>query len=196
MKFLNGDKRYLILGFFFLFIQVVAILRNVLSGYYNFFWFCDFVSLPLAICFFIKKEKFVKSIVNIGLVAQLIYIVVSIYTLLSGNSILDTILLYSNIFYFLSSILIHLSVTFALILTYKIRPTVNTLFYSLMFLFGMYFVAIFFTTPAQGINYVLSSKTLIPLVIPHYTQLWVLLTFIVVVLPTQLIQYLIYKKFK
>jgi len=192
----GNNKRYLILGFLFLFIQAVAILRNLFSSHYNFFWFCDFVSLPLALCFFFKKDNFIKSLINIGLVAQLIYVTGVIYFLFSGNSFLDTIPSDPNILYFVSSILIHLSTLIALIFTYKVKPTINILFYSLIFLFGMYTVALFFTTPTQEINYVLSSKTLIPFVIPHYTQLWVLLTFIIVVLPTQLIQYLIYKKFK
>jgi hypothetical protein len=193
---MKNNKQYTLIGLFFLFIQAITIFRNLLSDYNSFFWFCDFVSLPLALCFFFKKEEFVKSIVNIGLVAQLIYIVGVIYAVFSGTSFLNTIPLYSNIFYLLSSILIHLSTSIALFFTYKTKPTINTLFYSLIFLFGMYLVALFFTTPEQGINYVLSSGKLIPwsLVIPHYTQLWVILTFVIVVLPTQLIQYIIWKK--
>ena len=192
---MDKNKRYIILGIFFLFIQLIAIIRNVASDYNNFFWFCDFVSLPLAIGFFLKKDNFIKSLINIGLIAQLIYIGAFVYTLISGYTLLNTIPEVRTFFYSFSSIFIHLSTIFALFFTYKIRPTIKTLFSSLMFLFGMYIIALIFTTPEQGINYVLSSKTLIPLVIPYYTELWVLLTFLLVVLPTQLIQYGLYRKF-
>jgi len=184
----------MILVICFLFIQIVAIVRNIFSDYYNFFWFCDFASLPLAIGFFMKKDDFVKSIINIGLIAQLIYISFFIYKLISGTSALETIPTVTNVFYTSSSILIHLSTPLALLFTYKTKPRIKTLFLSLMFLFGMYVVALFFTTPDKGINYILSSRTLIPFVVPHYTELWVMLAFLIVVLPTQLIQYLIYKK--
>ncbi|NCN51835.1 hypothetical protein GW931_02390 [archaeon] len=192
---LRENKRYLFLGFFFIFIQIVAILRNILSDYYNFFWFCDFISIFIAIFFFLKKEDLIKAVVNIGLLAQLIFLVGIISSTFFGFSFLDSLPQNYSLFYFLSSVLIHLSVTFALILTYKIKPTIKTLFYSIIMLFCMYFVALFFTNPEQGINYVFSSKSLFSLIIPHYTQLWVPLTFIMVVLPTQLIQYLIYRKF-
>src|SRR3989344_8972932 len=190
---MEKNTKYFLLGFFFLFIQLIAVIRNVFSDYYVFFWFCDFVSLPLAIGFFFQKEGFIKSMINIGLIAQWVYVAAYSYTIISGNPSLGTIPDDPTIFYTSSSIFIHLSTTFALIFTYKFKPTIRTLFLSLMFLFGMYIIALFFTTPAQGINFVLSAKTLIPLAIPHYTELWVLLTFLIVVLPTQYLQYLIYK---
>lgn len=191
---MEEKNKHLFIGAFFLFIQLVAIVRNIGDNYYNFFWFCDFVPITLAIGFFLKKDSFIKSIVNIGLIAQLMYVSFYIYKLFFGVSLIDTIPPVTTFLYTTSSILIHLSTTFALMLTHKVKPTIKTLFSSLMFLFGMYVVALFFTTTEQRVNYVLSSRTLIPLVIPHYTELWVLLTFLVVVLPTQLIQYLIYRK--
>jgi hypothetical protein len=190
---MKENKGYLILGMFFLFIQIVAIARNIFSDYYNFFWFCDFAALPLAIGFFLKKDNLIKSIINIGLLSQWIFLALYVYKIFSGISLLDTIPAATTLFYALSSIFIHLSTTFALIFTYKVKPTINTLFSSLMFLFGMYVIALFFTTPEQRINYVLSSRTLTSVIIPHYTELWTLLAFLIVILPTQLIQYLIYK---
>ncbi|MFA5856544.1 MAG: hypothetical protein WC867_04250 [Candidatus Pacearchaeota archaeon] len=192
---MEKNKTYLILGFYFLFIQIIAILRNVIADYNNFFWFCDFVSLLLAIGFFLRKDDIIKSLINIGLFAQFLYLVGYFYKIFYGETFLDTIPLVTTLFYTISSILIHLSISIALIFTYKSKPTIKTLFSSLMFLFGMYIIALFFTTPEQGINYILSSRTLIPLTIPYYTELWVLLTFLIVVLPTQFIQYLIYKYF-
>lgn len=193
---MERNKKYFILGILFIFIQIIAVVRNIASDYYNFFWFCDFVSLPLAIGFLLKKDNLIKSLINIGLAPQLIYIGAYIYQLFSGIPLLDTLPRSTDFFYATSSIFIHLSTIIALIFTYKVKPTINMLFSSLMFLFGMYIVALFFTTQEQGINYILSSRTLIPLVIPYYTELWALLAFLVVVLPTQFIQHLIYKKAK
>ncbi|MEK6927932.1 MAG: hypothetical protein AABX11_05875 [Nanoarchaeota archaeon] len=191
---MEQNKKYILLGILFLVIQLIAIVRNIMSDYYLFFWFCDFVSIPLAIGFFLKKDTFIKSIINIGLIAQGIYICAYLYKLFSGTTLIDTIPDATNIFYVSSSIIIHLSTTIALIFTYKVKPTIRTLFSSIMFIFAMYIIALFFTTPEQGVNYVLSSRTLIPLTIPHYTELWVPLTFLLVVLPTHLIQYIIYKR--
>ncbi|MEK6918687.1 MAG: hypothetical protein AABW73_01480 [Nanoarchaeota archaeon] len=193
---MEKEKKYLFLGLFFVFIQIVAIIRNVSSGYNNFFWFCDFASLPIAIGFFLKKDDFVKSIVNIGLFPQIIYILAFVYKIFSGVSILETIPDTSTIFYFTSSIIIHLSTIFALCFTYKTKPRISTLFHSIMFIFGMYVIALFFTNPQDRINYVLSSRTLLPITIPYYTELWSLLTFLIVVLPTQGIQYLIYRYYE
>lgn len=191
---MERDKKYFRIGVLFLVIQIVAIVRNIVSDYNIFFWFCDFAPLPLAIGFFLKKDDVIKSLVNIGLVAQLIYIISYFYTLISGIQVLDTIPTTTTFFYGISSIFIHLSTAFAFFFTYRVKPTIKTLFSSLMFLFGMYVVALFFTTPEQGINYILSSRTLMPFTIPHYTELWVLLTFLCVVLPTQGIQYLFYRR--
>ena len=114
------NNKYRIIGVFFLLIQAVAIMRNIMSDYYNFFWFCDFVSLPLAIGFFFRKDDFIKAIINIGLLAQIIYLLFYIYKLFSGVSLLETIPDTITWFYTISSIFIHLSTIFALIFTYKV----------------------------------------------------------------------------
>lgn len=192
---MEKSKKYFLLGMFFLFIQLIVIIRNIASDYYNFFWFCDFIPLPLAIGFFLKKDNFIKSIINIGLLAQLVSVVLYLYKMFSGISTLEVIPDTTTLFYAVSSIFIHLSNTFALIFTYKIKPTIKTLFYSVIFLFAMYLMALFFTTPEQGINYTLSYGPFIPWVIPYYTELWVLFMFLLIVLPTQFIQYIIYKHY-
>src|SRR3989338_1129828 len=55
--------------------------------YYNFFLFCDFVSLPLAIGFFAKKNDLIKGLVNIGLLAQCIYLGAFFYKLVTSISL-------------------------------------------------------------------------------------------------------------
>jgi len=191
---MKNRRKYFLAGIFFLLLQCLVIFRNIISDYNNYFWFCDFVCVPLAIGFFIRKDYIIKGLINIGFIPQLIYIGFLGYAFTTGVSLITTIPENITLFYLISSLLIHLSTTFALILTYDKKLETKTLFSSLMFLFVMYVIALFFTAPGQGANYVLSAKTLIPWPIPHYTQLWIILTFVLVVLPTQLIQYIIYKK--
>ena len=38
-----GDKKYIYYGLFFIFVQIIAILRNLTDNYSYFFWFCDFI---------------------------------------------------------------------------------------------------------------------------------------------------------
>ena len=189
------SKRAFLLGGIFLGVQILTLFRNYYSDYFLFFWFCDFAPMLFAFAFFTDNKHFAKGIINVGLFAQMIYLSLFIYRLASGVTLYSIAPESTNLFYNVSSIILHSSTFFAVLLTYRTKPTRKTLLYSLLILFGMYITTLLFTNPEYGINYVYNSRALLPFTIPYYVYLWIPITFAVVVLPTQLIQYWIYKIF-
>ncbi len=102
-----------------------------------------------------------------------------------------------GLFYVISSFIIHFSTLLALFATRHVKPTRKTLFYSLLSLAIIYLVTIMRTSPEESVNYVYHTGTLtLPFLVPYLTLVWIPLVFIVFVLPTQLLQGLIYKSKK
>lgn len=182
-------------GFFFLFIQVVAIIFNYLDRYNYYFWFCDFVPILLSIAFFIKNEDMVKGLINFGLIPQIVFLIDFIYLTNTGNSVLAINLNYQNFtsLTVLSTILVHLSTIFALLFTFRIKPTKKTMSYSLVTMFLIYFMTLIFTSPQEHVNWVYSAGVTLSISIPHLVWLWPLIVTLFAILPTQGIQYWFYK---
>jgi hypothetical protein len=98
-----------------------------------------------------------------------------------------------NVIYFSTTLLFHLSTTFALLLTYKIRPNLWTINYSILVVVGVSLVSMIFTPYGSNINQIFAQWEFIPFHIPYYIYLWPFLAFACLVLPTQSFQYLLYK---
>jgi hypothetical protein len=184
------QKNYFWIGMFFLFVQILVVVRNYFAHYLNFFWFCDFVPILFALAFFFKKEQIVKAIVNFGLLAQISFLILLTMGRFSSELIFSPFL---NFVYVLGSILLHLSVVLALVLTYKIKPKLQTLYFSIVLIIAIYFMTLIFTFPADNINDLQFPGDLIKLHTLYFTLLWPVLTFVLLVLPTQHLQYLLYK---
>lgn len=176
-----------------LLLQIIGIVRNHLSHYDNYFWFCDFAPTVFAVAFLIDKDHLAKGMVNIGLLAQVGYLLGFTYYVFTGVRLL-ALPVKMTPFYATSSFLLHTSTIVAFASTYKIRPTLQTLSYSLFCLVAICTTTILFTNPAAGINYVSEPGKITFLDTPNYTSLWVPLIFAAIVLPTQGIQYLFYRK--
>ena len=192
---MKNFNSYVLVGVLFIFLQIIVIIRNLYSDFIFFFWFCDFIPIVLAIAFFFKKYHIVKGIVNVGLFPQLIYMTGFIVRIFFGISFFggtDIFLNYDTLMIFFS-ILFHLATLIAFSFTYKIKPTRETLIYSLLGLILIYFVMIFFTAPIDDINYVFLLSNFFGAKV--FSVFWIPITFLVVVLPTQGFQYLIYKYF-
>lgn len=200
MYYLNMDKRYY-LGIFFLFVQIMIILRNYIIGYNYYFWFCDFAPILLSIAFFMGNKDIVKSIINFGLIPQIIFLIDFIYALNMDTSPIGIITHLSKFttLSILSTGLIHLTTVTALLLTLRHRPNKKTLLYSIALMFIIYLVTLTFT-PANGyINFVYSTGKLFNsfnFTIPNIVWFWPIITFLFIILPTQGIQYILYKFFK
>jgi hypothetical protein len=189
------NKRYIFWGIFFIFLELVVILKNSLLGRPDYYlWFCDFSPILFSIGFFLKKDQLLKGLVNIGLIAQNLYIFDIFFYVFFGYSPLgfsNEIAGYAAIGIFLSAFIHIFSVNTTLFLTYYKKPRLSSLIYSIIILFFMFLVTIFFTNPIENINYVFFPGP--SLHIPYYTQLWIPISFIVLVIPTYLFQYLLYR---
>lgn len=187
-------NRYIILSIFFIILQILVIIRNlIMKEYIVFFWFCDFFPILLSLAFLLKDEQLVKGFINIGFIPQLISSFSLFYAIFLGIDIVGfaDILNYSN-FYIIVSFLLHLlPLNIALLFTYKIKTEKKSLLYSFIILIIMFILTLIFTSPIKNINYVYNSDFLG--FTPHYyTLIWVVLAFVILVLPTYLIQKLLY----
>ena len=193
------DKRYY-WGCFFLFVQAVTILRNYIDGYNYYFWFCDFAPILFSIAFFVGNKDVIKSLINFGLIPQIIFLIDFIYAANVGASPLGITdpALRLTLFSISSTILIHLTTSIALLLTIRIKPKKRVLLYSIVFMFAVYVIMLMLTSPQGNVNYVYSTGDLLKsfnFTIPHIIWLWPFLTFLLVILPTHGIQYLLYRLF-
>ena len=180
----------------FALIQLIAIVRNYTSDYFNFFWFCDFVPALFFLAFLAKDDEAVQGLVNIGLFPQIIYLVLLVYSAFAGLAP-PGMSHQIGPWYVASSLVIHLSTLLALFATRKIKPSRKTLIYSLGALCLIYIVTLLKTSPQDSVNYVYQPGTLnLPFLIPDYTFFWIPIVFIICVLPTQLLQRLIYQQSK
>jgi len=181
---------------FFLCVQIIAIVRNLSSDYFSFFWYCDFTPGLFALLFFLKSDQGVKGLLNIGLFGQLGYSIIFTYYLITGKTLLGFVFTFEGIWIEVSTLLIHLSTLVVLVVQYKIKPNKKALWYSLIFLLLIYTAVLVFTNPDRSIaanyNFIYYSKYLSPY-IPQYTALWIPIAFLFVVLPTYFFQKWLYK---
>ena len=166
---------------FYLAMAVIVVIRDlVFYDIFNFFWFCDIGLVLFAIAFFNRNIQFIKGLINIGLVAQSIFLLsIVVY---AGFKIqmngLPVVLFHTSWVNILVSIIIHLlSTNLALFLTYKEKNGASSLAYSLGVLLFLYVMSLLLTPPSYNINYVFSSDFL-GFNIPFYTFLWPVLAFV------------------
>ncbi len=185
-------NKYHVASIFFLLLGIIAVMKNIMIGdYQGFFWFCDFVPFLFAAGFLMEDKHYVKGLVNIGLVAQFIFIACLILNFLgvriiefSGWSPIEIAV----------SVLLHVcSANIALLLTYKIKPTKKTLAYSAALMLLMFALTLMFTSPEKNINYT-NNTGFLKLSIPCYTYLWPVLFFGLIILPTQYLQNFLYNR--
>jgi len=181
----------------FLFIQVVILIRDYMVGnlHHQIFWFCNFAPMLLAIGFFYKKKDFIKAVINVGLIGQIVALILFSYMVSKGVFALSDIpSKFVKFIYIATTIMVHLVVLWALIASYKIKPTRKALHYSFIIIIFMFVTAILFTSPYWQVNLVYPSGKFFSLHIPFYMVLWPILVFVLLVLPSHWIQKKLYEK--
>jgi len=191
------DMNLLLSGLFFT-IGILVVIKNVVHNTpYPFLWFCDFSPFLFAIAFLIENTQINKAVINVGFLTQLVTLVLLSYGLISGKDIIGSKKAVSRgKFYVLVEILIHLPAIAALILTYKIAPTAESLIYSFILFAMMFVLTLMFTSSDMNINLLYNlgipnGKKSGNLKLPFHTVLWIFYAFIVALI-TYLIQYFIY----
>jgi hypothetical protein len=186
---------YFLAGILFVLLQVVAVVRNVLIDYIYFFWLCDFILVLYAIGFFLNDEQFIKGVINLGLIPQTIYFVSVLILVLFRVSFFEGVefLLGVPPFIILLTLFFHASTFFAFFFTYKIKPSKISLYYSLGCVLLVYLFVSLFSNPIDNPNYVFLFSNFFGA--ERFSILWIPISFLFIVLPTQLFQYFVWKFF-
>jgi hypothetical protein len=192
------NNKYFLIGLFFLFLQLFVIWGNYSAQRYDvFFWFCNHTPIIFAFAFFFRSKDLIKALINVGFIAQFLWSL-DFFFKLFFNFYIFKVTRYvfedSHGIIVLVPILIHvISTNLALYFTYKKRPNLKVLFYSLIYIMFLYATTLSYTLEERNVNcvYLLCGAT--NLTFSSYTYFWPVLLFFVVVFPTHGIQYLIYK---
>jgi uncharacterized integral membrane protein len=201
-QFLSIEKnRYILFGIFLLLLQFLLIYANFKATRFDvFFWFCNHTPLILGMAFLFRKKDFIKGLINVGFIAQFLWTLDFLSRLLTGNYIFKVT---QYIFeeqlgaYILIPIGIHmLSINLALFLSYKRKPKLKTLLYSLVYIILLFAITLTYTLPERNVNCIQEICGIPQYTFPSYTFFWPAIVFFVIVLPTHGLQYLIYKLHK
>lgn len=198
-KWISINKnRYYLIGFFFLFLQIFVIWGNYTAERYDvFFWFCNHTPIIFAFAFFIRSNDLIKGLINVGFVAQFLWtldflskLFFNVYIFKVTRYVFEDL----NGIGVLIPIMIHVvSTNLALYFTYKKRPNMKMLFYSLIYIIFLYGATLTYTLQERNVNCVYLICGATNLTFSSYTYFWPVILFFVIALPTQGIQYLIYK---
>lgn len=197
-KWVKKDNNlYFLLGAFFLIMQFFIFFGNYRTDRYDvFFWFCNHTPLFFAIAFFLRKDDFIKGLINVGFLAQFVWTLDFLSRILLGVhifNITEYIFEDPNGLWVLLPIGIHIfSTNLALYFTYKKKPKTYALFYSMIYVLFLYSTTLTFTVVQNNINWVFKPEGL-NMLIPYYTGLWPFIAFLLLVIPTHAIQYGLYQ---
>jgi hypothetical protein len=185
---------YFLAGIFFVFMAILVIIRNLRSNKTkDFFWFCDMAPFILAFAFFTQNQQLLKGLINIGFIAQWVSLIPLSSAIFFHKNLIGfaDILNYDKFHRGVSLLLHSATLNIALLFTYNTKPGISSLVYSLFILTILFILTLLFTSRKENVNYVYHTDFL-GFKIPGYTSLWIFITFILVIFPTYLLQYLLY----
>lgn len=200
LKKFYSNNFYIIGGVFFLLIQLFILIVNINAQDYSFYyWFCNHTPLLFSIAFFTKKIQLIKGIISVGLLPQILWILDLIFNVFSA-----TLFGFTSYFFELestltifSTLLIHVfTTTIALALTLSLKTKKTSLLYSFIYLILLLIITFSFTNSANNTNCIYEICGLEYIQIPLYTLLWPILTFIVFVIPSYILQVKLNSYFK
>ncbi|MEC8339320.1 MAG: hypothetical protein VXZ40_01735 [Nanoarchaeota archaeon] len=162
-----------------------------------FFWFCNHTPLFFAFAFFLKKRDIIKGLINVGFLGQFAWTLDFLGKIFFDFHVFNmTAYVFSSEkgIWVLLPIGIHVFATnVALYFTRRKKPSTKTLFYSILYIIFLYGATLTYTDPLRNVNCVHAICGAVDLTFKNYTNFWPVLVFLVVVLPTQLLQFCIYK---
>ncbi len=198
-KWLSYEKnQYILLGFFFLVLQFFVFLGNYKADRYDvFFWFCNHTPLFFAFGFFLGKRDIIKGLINVGFLGQFAWTLDFLGRIFFNTHIFKmTAYVFDNPngLWVLLPIGIHMfSTNLALYYTYKKKPNLLVAFYSLLYIMFLYSGTLTYTLPGNNVNCVQEICGFTELTFESYSHLWPIIVFFLIAMPTQAIQYGIYK---
>lgn len=193
-KYLNS---FTLVAIYFLFVQILIIYGNINTNTYDiFFWFCNHTPILFSIAFFLKNIDIIKTLINIGFLIQFIWFLDLLSKIFLGFHILgitEYLFLRENLLANSISVIIHLFTTsIAILFTYKNKTKNIVLIYSFIYLIFLYFSTLIFTQVENNINCLYLICSLESLTFPFYNIFWILIMFVIIILPTFYFQKLLY----
>ncbi len=182
-------KEQVIIAYLIL-VQAMIILRDVLSNeYYSIFWFCDFAPILLISAFLMRDRQFVKGIINLGLIVQLLFIIDFLTFVFSGIQIPHI----TNTFnhpaaYSVAALIMHMTIPIIFVLGYREKPDRRSLFYSIGMIMFLFAITLLFTPPSMNANAVFSTDFLVGFTLPYYPVFYPIAAFFIIVVPTYYLQ--------
>jgi len=200
LNYLKTNKKFLFLSLFFFTLQFIIIYNNGLNNKDLYFWFCNHTPFLLGIFFLFKKIDYIKSLINFGFLAQLVWAIDFLSKIILGVHIFNiTNYIFTKNFTYLTfvSIITHLfTMNLTLLYTIKYETKKITLLYSFFYILLIYFLTLYFTSPYNNINWIYNIGNEKKYDFYLYTYLWPFLTFTFLILPTYFIQKYFYKNLK
>ncbi len=192
-------EQYVYFGKLFLIFQLIAVVRNLASDFYSFYWFCDFASGLFALALFSRKPQIVKAVIHIGLVPQVGYFVIMIAKIFFNINLFGFVIDFPlEAQYIIPTLIVHASTITALLVTFKIKPRLSSLAYSVVALALIWLTVVLYsdgsTNAMENYNYVYTTSFFSR--IGDYTDMWIPIVFVVVVIPTYLLELAIYHEYK
>ncbi len=178
--------------------QFFVIFGNYMSERYDvFFWFCNHTPLFFAFAFFTKNKNLIKGFINVGFLGQFVWTIDFLSRIFLGYNLFNmTNYVFDNPngLWVLLPIGIHIfSTNLALYFTYKKKPNIYSAFYSLLYITFLYAGTITYTLTSRNVNCIFEICGFQELTFSNYSNFWPILTFFLVAIPTQGIQYFLYK---
>jgi len=193
-------KTFWFLGIYFLIIEILFIFKLMIDGHRDFsglVWICNISPAFFALAFFTKNKQFIKGIINLAFMPQILFVIVTIMYFSLGISIFAIDKCYINFLEGFTAFYMHLfSVSIAMFFTRKIAPLKKSIYYSMILFFFIFILTILFTSKETNANYIYSTTALLGFNIPFINIIWPILIFLGFVLPAYYFQKYIYKKQK
>ena len=188
------SKKDIFLSLVYLTVAILIILRNIYYpvSKYSIYWFCDFAGILLAFGFLFKNKSLLKSLVYIGFLPQVFYLIYTFFFFVFNMDLFGLHILESGLapMFLIISITMHIIFILSFFFTLDSKPQKKVFIYSIILLSIMFITSYLLTPIEQNINYVFIFETLFSL--DGLTLLWVPLYFLIIIIPTYYLQILIY----
>lgn len=200
INWIQKNKNYLI-GSFFVLLQIGLLYKYIfLLEFSNILWFCSHTPIIFAFAFFTKNIKIMQTLISVGLIPQIVWIIDYIGKVFFGVFIFgatDYMFLDVPLLSYLISVFEHfLSAPLVLLITYKYKPNKKILLFAFIYLLILLILSLTLTT--EDYNYNLTRHILIgeEFTFPGYSYAWIFLAMIIVVIPTYYFQMFLYNLYK
>jgi hypothetical protein len=171
-------------------LEALVIIRNLRAKEKDkFFWFCELSPILVIIGLLWGNMQYIKGVISAGLLVQF-FTVISLILSLFFKTKIDNFkwIKKKGIFYIVVSFLLHLfSINLALAITIHNKATPVSLIYSASVYAFLFTITYIFTDVKRNINFI-DSLDFISFRPKYYKQMWLILVFILLILPGYFIQ--------